>query len=73
MQFEICDRHRRSPIAENLQCLIREMAVENPTWGEERIANALKLNSGSGFRHASRGCTFGMEVPREHSTQIHVG
>jgi hypothetical protein len=30
----------------DLQHLIREMAAENPTWGEERIANELKLKLG---------------------------
>src|SRR5215472_11358284 len=29
-----------------LRQLIREMATENPTWGEERIANELKLKLG---------------------------
>jgi transposase len=30
----------------DLRQLIRQMAVENPTWGEERIANELKLKLG---------------------------
>src|SRR5262252_8621034 len=30
-------------IPKDLRRLIREMAAENPTWGEERIANKLKL------------------------------
>jgi len=29
-----------------LQELIRKMAAENPTWGEERIANELRLKPG---------------------------
>ena len=33
----------RPQIPEDLQKLIRKMAAENPTWGEERIANELKL------------------------------
>ena len=33
----------RPPIPKDLRRLIREMAAENPTWGEERIANELKL------------------------------
>jgi len=33
----------RPRIPKNLRRLIREMAAENPTWGEERIANELKL------------------------------
>ena len=33
----------RPRLPQNLRRLIREMAAENPTWGEERIANELKL------------------------------
>src|SRR5215472_14253415 len=33
----------RPQILKDLRRLIREMAAENPTWGEERIANELKL------------------------------
>jgi hypothetical protein len=33
----------RPQIPKDLRRLIREMAAENPTWGEERIANELKL------------------------------
>ena len=33
-------------IPKDLRRLIREMAAENPTWGEERIANELKLKLG---------------------------
>jgi hypothetical protein len=36
----------RPPLPKNLQWLIREMASENPSWGEERIANELKLKLG---------------------------
>jgi putative transposase len=36
----------RRPIPVELQCLIRRMARENPTWGEERIANELLLKLG---------------------------
>jgi len=34
------------PIAAELQRLIRKMARDNPTWGEERIANELLLKLG---------------------------
>jgi putative transposase len=34
-------RHGRPPIPAALQALIRQMARENPTWGQERIANEL--------------------------------
>jgi transposase InsO family protein len=36
----------RPALAKNLQELIRKMAGENPTWGEEHIANELKLKLG---------------------------
>jgi putative transposase len=36
----------RPPIPLDLQALIRRMARENPTWGEERIANELLLKLG---------------------------
>lgn len=36
----------RPRLAKDLRQLIREMAAENPTWGEERIANELQLKLG---------------------------
>ena len=39
-------RHGRPPIPLALQALIRQMARENPTWGQERIANELLLKLG---------------------------
>jgi putative transposase len=36
----------RPPIPEELRALIRQMARENPTWGQERIANELLLKLG---------------------------
>lgn len=39
-------RPGRSPIPAALQALIRQMARENPTWGQERIANELLLKLG---------------------------
>jgi putative transposase len=36
----------RPPIPIDLQALIRRMARDNPTWGEERIANELLLKLG---------------------------
>jgi hypothetical protein len=50
-------RSRRPPIPVDLQALIRRIARENPTWGEERMANELlpKL----GFRVSPRTvCTY---------------
>jgi putative transposase len=39
-------RPGRPPIPPDLQVLIRRMARENPSWGEERIANELLLKLG---------------------------
>jgi putative transposase len=39
-------RRGRPPIPPALQALIRHMARENPTWGQERIANELSLKLG---------------------------
>jgi transposase InsO family protein len=39
-------RPGRPPIPRELQALIRRMARENPSWGEERIANELLLKLG---------------------------
>jgi len=36
----------RPRLPKDLQGLIRKMTAENPTWGEERIANELKLKLG---------------------------
>ena len=36
----------RPALPKDLQALIRRMALENPTWGQERIANALLLKLG---------------------------
>ncbi len=44
--------HGKTAFAKDLQQLIRQMAADNATWGEERIANELKLNSGLKYRHA---------------------
>ncbi|MDB6045332.1 MAG: hypothetical protein JWM63_3883 [Gammaproteobacteria bacterium] len=39
-------RPGRPPIPLQLHALIRRMANENPSWGEERIANELLLKIG---------------------------
>jgi transposase InsO family protein len=39
-------RHLKTALPKDLQALIRRMALENPTWGQERIANELLLKLG---------------------------
>jgi putative transposase len=41
--WRLRSRPGRPPIPKQLQALIRRMGSENPTWGEERIANELLL------------------------------
>jgi hypothetical protein len=42
--WRLKSRPGRPPIPAELQTLIRRIANENPSWGEERIANELLLN-----------------------------
>lgn len=44
--WRVKSRPGRPAIPAQLQCLIRRMALENPRWGEERIANELLLKLG---------------------------
>jgi putative transposase len=44
--WRLKSRPGRPPIPPELQALIRRMANENPSWGEERIANELLLKLG---------------------------
>jgi hypothetical protein len=44
--WRLKSRSGRPPIPIELQALIRRMANENPSWGEERIANELLLKLG---------------------------
>ncbi|MGO9264039.1 MAG: integrase core domain-containing protein [Candidatus Binataceae bacterium] len=44
--WRLKSRPGRPPIPEQLQALIRRMSNENPSWGEERIANELLLKLG---------------------------
>jgi putative transposase len=46
--WRVKSRPGRPPIALEIQVLIRRMANENPSWGEERIANELRLKLGIG-------------------------
>jgi putative transposase len=45
--WRLKSRPGRPPIPVELQALIRRMANENPSWGEERIANELLLKLGT--------------------------
>lgn len=44
--WRLKSRLGRPPIPKQVQALIRRMASENPTWGEERVANELLLKLG---------------------------
>jgi hypothetical protein len=44
--WRLKSRRGRPPIPKPVQALIRRMGSENPTWGEERIANELLLKLG---------------------------
>ena len=44
--WRLKSRPGRPPIPQQLQALIRRMSNENPSWGEERIANELLLKLG---------------------------
>ena len=57
-------RSGRPPIPLELQQLIRRMARENPSWGEERLANELLLKLG--LRVSPR--TIGKYLPKSSAT-----
>ena len=44
--WRLKSRRGRPPIPRQIQALIRRMANENPSWGQERIANELILKLG---------------------------
>ena len=44
--WRLKSRPGRPPIPSRLQALIRQMARENPLWGQERIANELRVKLG---------------------------
>jgi putative transposase len=44
--WRLKSRPGRPPIPTQLHALIRRMARENPVWGQERIANELRLKLG---------------------------
>jgi putative transposase len=62
-------RPGRPPIPTDLQALIRRMARDNPSWGEERIANELLLKLG--LRVSPR--TVRKYMPKRFDTGRHHG
>jgi putative transposase len=62
-------RPGRPPIPADLQTLIRRMARENPSWGQERIANELLLKFG--LRVSPR--TVRKYLPRSHDLRPKPG
>src|SRR5215216_2257593 len=62
-------RPGRPPIPADLQTLIRRMARENPSWGQERIANELLLKFG--LRVSPR--TVRKYLPRSHDRRPKPG
>jgi hypothetical protein len=63
----------RPRLGKDLQQLIREMAAENPTWGEERIANELKLKLGIRVSPVPWGSTCGAAARCVRPIQSSVG
>jgi transposase InsO family protein len=63
-------RPGRPPIPADLQALIRRMARENPSWGEERIANELLLKLG--LRVSPRTVRKYLPKRSDHGRRPHV-
>jgi putative transposase len=63
-------RPGRPPIAPDLRALIRRMARENSTWGEERIANELRLKLG--LRVSPRTVRLYLSTPLDRGGHHHV-
>jgi putative transposase len=61
-------RARPPPLPKNLRALIREMDRDNPTWGEERIANELLLKLGIRVSPRTVRKYLDMDRPRGRST-----
>jgi transposase InsO family protein len=59
----------RPPLPKNVRDLIREMDRENPTWGEERIANELTVKLGIKISPATVRKYLDSERPRGSSRQ----
>lgn len=59
----------RPPLPKNIRELIREMDRENPTWGEERIADELKLKLGIKISPRTVRRYLDLDHPRRDSGQ----
>ena len=59
----------RPRVPKDLQALIRQMPAENSTWGEERIANELKLKLGIRVSPRTVG-RYLAQVPAEYPTRL---
>src|SRR5438034_8493495 len=59
----------RPPLPRNIKKLIHEMARENPTWGEERIASELKLKLGIEVSPRAERKYLDLDRPRGSSGQ----
>jgi putative transposase len=55
--WRVKSRPGRPPIPLELRQLIRHMAMENPSWGEKRIANELLLKSWGCASHRERSAS----------------
>ena len=55
--WRLKSRPGRPPIPLELRQLIRRIAMDNPSWGEERIANELLLKLGLRVSPLTVGCT----------------
>src|SRR5262245_8887481 len=64
-------RRGRPPLPTNIRNLVREIAADNPIWGEERIADALKLKLDIKFHHELSGST--LHLARQSDAAISAG
>ena len=63
----------RPRLPRDLRRLIREMATENATWGEERIANDLKLKLGMRIQRTRQECHAQFDSAEQCFEKIKIG
>jgi hypothetical protein len=63
----------RPRLPKDLRRLIQEMAAENPSWGEERIANELRLKLSIQVSPRTVGKYLRNDRPRAHGTRNSAG